>query len=65
MDGLESPFVEEDRLKLHVIEEEKVSSCGKMFANIKIGQEELNQFINLKGFELCRDNDIIFKSIKG
>ena len=47
------------------IEEEKVSPCGKMFANIKIGQEELNQFINLKGFELCRDKDIIFKSIKG
>ena len=47
------------------VEEEKVSSCGKMFANIKIGQEELNQFINLKGFELCRDEDILFKSIKG
>ena len=46
------------------VEEEKVSSCGKMFANIKIGQEELNQFINLKGFELCRDEDILFKSIK-
>ena len=47
------------------VEVEKVSSCGKMFANIKIGQEELNQFINLKGFELCRDEDILFKSIKG
>ena len=47
------------------IEEEKVSPCGKMFANIKIGQEELNQFINLKGFALCLDKDIIFKSIKG
>ena len=46
------------------VEEEKVSSCGKMFANIKIGQEELNQFINLKGFELCQDEDILFKSIK-
>ena len=45
------------------VEEERVSSCGKMFANIKIGQEELTQFIHLKGFELCRDEDILFKSI--
>ena len=47
------------------VEEEKVSSCGKMFVNIKIGQDELTQFFNLKGFELCRDEDILFKSIKG
>ena len=41
------------------VEEEKTSSCGKMLANIKIGNEELLQFINMKGFELCHDEDIL------
>ena len=31
------------------VEEERISSCGKMFVNIKIGQDELTQFFNLKG----------------
>ena len=46
------------------VEEEKVSSNGTMFANIKIGNDELDQFIEMKGFELCTDKDILFKSIK-
>jgi hypothetical protein len=46
------------------VREEKVSSNGTMFANIKIGNDELDQFINLNGFELCSDEDILFKSVK-
>ena len=46
------------------VREEKVSSNGTMFANIKIGNDELEQFINLNGFELCGDEDILFKTIK-
>ena len=46
------------------VKEEKVSSNGTMFANIKIGNDELDQFINLNGFELCSDEDIIFESIE-
>ena len=33
-----------------------------MFANIKIGNDELNKFINLKGFEVCNDKDILLES---
>ena len=43
------------------IEEERVSSNGTMFANIKIGNDELDQFVKLKGFELCHDKDIILE----
>ena len=46
------------------VEDEKVSSNGTMFANIKIGNDELYQFIVLKGFELCHDKDILFESTK-
>jgi GTP-binding protein HflX len=46
------------------VEDEKVSSNGTMFANIKIGNDELDQFIGLKGFELCHDKDILFESTK-
>ena len=41
------------------VKEEKVSDDGKMFANIKIGNDELDQFIGMKGFQLCSDKDII------
>ena len=41
------------------VEEEKVSENGTMFANIKIGNDELDQFIGIKGFELCADKDIL------
>ena len=44
------------------IQEEKISVNGKMFANIKIGNDELNKFINLKGFEVCNDKDILLES---
>ena len=46
------------------VKEEKVSPNGTMFANIKIGNDELDQFINLNGFELCSDEDIIFESVE-
>ena len=41
------------------VQEERVSNCGKIFANIKISNKELDKFINLKGFELCHDEDIL------
>ena len=41
------------------VEEEKVSENGTIFANIKIGNDELDQFIEMKGFQLCSDKDII------
>tara|TARA_B100001250_G_scaffold389209_1_gene388120 strand:- start:639 stop:1949 length:1311 start_codon:yes stop_codon:yes gene_type:complete len=43
------------------VKEEKVSEDGKMFANIKIGNDELDQFVGMKGFELCIDKDILLK----
>ena len=46
------------------VEEEKVSENGTMFANVKIGNDELDQFIGMKGFELCTDKDILLKSTK-
>jgi len=45
------------------VKEEKVSDDGKMFANIKIGNDELEQLSKLKGFEICHDKDILFRSI--
>ena len=45
------------------MEEERVSSDGKMLANIKIGNDELEQFIKLEGFEICPDKDIIFNTL--
>ena len=41
------------------VEEERVSEDGTIFANIKIGNDELDQFIGMKGFQLCSDKDII------
>tara|TARA_B100000530_G_scaffold133947_1_gene83450 strand:+ start:1315 stop:2631 length:1317 start_codon:yes stop_codon:yes gene_type:complete len=46
------------------VEEEKVSENGTMFANVKIGNDELDQFVGMKGFELCTDKDILLKSTK-
>ena len=45
------------------VKEEKVSADGKMFANVKIGNDELEQLKKLKGFEICYDKDILFNSI--
>ena len=44
------------------VKEEKVSKSGKMFANISIGNNELNQFIDMKGFELCHVEDILLET---
>ena len=46
------------------VKEEKVSECGKMLAKIKIGNDELDELLNLKGFELCLDEDILSISTK-
>jgi len=41
------------------IEEESVSTDGKMLANIKIGNDELEQLNKLKGFDIYHEEDII------
>jgi len=46
------------------IREEKTANCGKMFANVRIGNDELDQFLAVKGFELCHDEDILLESNK-
>ena len=46
---------------LGCVKEETVSPNGTMFANITIGNDELDKFINLKGFEVCDDKDILFE----
>jgi len=43
------------------VKEEKISQCGKMFAKIRIGNDELNELLDLKGFEVCHDKDILSK----
>ena len=47
---------------LGCVKEETVSPNGTMFANITIGNDELDKFINLKGFEVCDDEDILFEN---
>ena len=47
---------------LGCVKEETVSPNGTMFANITIGNDELDKFINLKGFEVCDDKDILFEN---
>ena len=44
------------------VKEEKIAESGKMFANISIGNNELNQFIDMKGFELCHVEDILLET---
>ena len=46
------------------IREEKIANCGKMFANVRIGNDELDQFLAVKGFKLCHDEDILLESYK-
>ena len=43
------------------VKEEKISQCGKMFVKIKIGNDELNELLDIKGFEVCHDKDILLK----
>jgi len=46
------------------IREEKIANCGRMFANVRIGNDELDQFLAVKGFKLCHDEDILLESYK-
>ena len=48
--------------RMGCIDEEKVSPTGKIFAHIHIGQDELDKFININGFALCSDKDIILET---
>ncbi len=45
------------------VRDEKIDNSGKMFIKIKIGNDELDEFLDLKGFELCSDEDILTKVI--
>jgi len=44
------------------ITEEKISSTGRIFVHINIGQDELDNFININGFSLCNDKDILLET---
>ena len=46
------------------IREEKIANCGRMFANVRIGNDELDKFLAVKGFKLCHDEDILLESYK-
>ena len=46
------------------IREEKIANCGRMFANVRIGNDELDRFLAVKGFELCHDEDILLETYK-
>lgn len=45
------------------VQDEKNSTCGKYFMKIKIGNEELDKFIKLNGFEICYEEDILLKKL--
>jgi len=47
---------------LGCIVEEQVTSSGKMYANIQIGNDELEEFKKHKGFNLCHKEDILLES---
>ena len=48
--------------RMGCVDEEKVSDTGKIYAYIHIGQDELKSFIDIEGFALCEDKDIILES---
>lgn len=48
--------------RMGCVDEEKVSDTGKIYTYIHIGQDELKSFIDIEGFALCEDKDIILKS---
>jgi len=48
--------------RMGCVDEEKVSDTGKIYTYIHIGQDELQGFIDIEGFALCEDKDIILKS---
>jgi len=47
--------------RMGCVDEEKVSDTGKIYAYIHIGQDELKSFIDIEGFALCEDKDIILE----
>ena len=47
--------------RMGCINEEKISSTGKIFAHINIGRDELNNFVGINGFALCDDKDILLE----
>ena len=47
--------------RMGCINEEKISSTGKIFAHINIGRDELNDFVGINGFALCDDKDILLE----
>ena len=45
------------------VQEEKNSACGKYFLKVKIGNEELDNFVKLNGFDICYEEDILLKEV--
>ena len=45
------------------VQEEKNSICGKYFLKVKIGNEELDSFVKLNGFDICYEQDILLKEV--
>ena len=48
--------------RMGCINKETVSPSGRIFAHINIGQDELDNFININGFALCNDKDILLET---
>ena len=38
------------------IREEKIANCGRMFANVRIGNDELDQFLAIKDWQEQLEN---------
>ncbi|MDB4135651.1 GTPase HflX [Gammaproteobacteria bacterium] len=47
--------------RMGCVDEEKVSDTGKIYTYVHIGQDELKSFIDIEGFALCEDKDIILE----
>ena len=45
------------------VQEEKNSASGKYFLKVKIGNEELDNFVKLNGFDICYEEDILLKEV--
>ena len=45
------------------VQEENNSVCGKYFLKVKIGNEELDNFVKLNGFDICYEKDILSKEV--
>ena len=42
--------------------EEKIQPVGNIF-KVKIGNEELDNFVKLNGFDICYEEDILLKKL--